>query len=450
MEDHPSQQQLTQYRERVLPPGAFLTVHRHVASCAPCSEKCGGAFGSEEDLADLSSALLPEPGDPPFHLPRAGMIAYVNGRLDEIDLEIAESHLGICADCAREVRRLREAGGDRPAKAPVSSAGLRADRLRPFSLPVRRRLAGAAVAAVLLCLAALLATLLLKANLSGRGVPTAGPERRGEQVAAAPPPEQHLATDRAGSASATPAGAVPTPQLGESGRPTGSSSEVVFRLKDGGREITFDSEGNVKGVEALPGYVSRAIRRALSSAGPELAPDVAQLRGGAGVASGSSDDGLPFRLTTPVGRVVESTRPVFRWSPLAGAESYVVTVTDADLNEVVSSGPLQTTEWRTPRALEPGRTYSWQVTARKDGREIVSPALPAPQAKFRVLETAKARELERARREVPDSHLALGVLYARAGLFGEAEREFQLLLSANPRSRVARRLLSQVRSLKGG
>lgn len=432
-----------------MPPGAFLTVHRHVAACAPCSEKCGGAFGSEEDLADLRSALLPEPAEPPFHLPGAEMSAYVKGRLGEIDLEIAESHLGICTDCAREVRRLREAVDDRPARAPALRAVGRAGWLRPFSLPVRRRLAGAAVAAVLLCLAALLATLLIKANLSGRGVATVGPERRGEQVAP-PPPEQPLAADRAGGASATPTGAVPVPEPGVSGRPAGSSSEVVFRLRDGGREITFDREGNVKGVEALPGYVSRAIRSALSPAGLELTPDVAQLRGGPSVVPGSSDDGLPFRLTAPVGRAVESTRPVFRWSPLAGAESYVVTVTDADLNEVVGSGPLQTTEWRTPAALERGRTYSWQVTARKDGREIVSPALPAPQAKFRVLEQAKARELERARREFPDSHLALGVLYARAGLFVEAEREFRLLLSANPRSRVARRLLSQVSSLRGG
>jgi hypothetical protein len=44
--------------------------------------------------------------------------------------------------------------------------------------------------------------------------------------------------------------------------------------------------------------------------------------------------------------------------------------------------------------------------------------------------------------------LALGVLYVRAGLLAAAEQELRLLLKANPGSRLARKLLRSVQSLK--
>lgn len=143
---------------------------------------------------------------------------------------------------------------------------------------------------------------------------------------------------------------------------------------------------------------------------------------------------------------MESDRPTFSWRPLAGADTYVVTVTDDALNEVASSGPLRATAWRAPRPLARGTTYSWQVTTRlTDGRTLTSPVLPAPPAKFRVLGHAQIEELRRARRAYPGSHLALGVLYARAGLSAEAAREFEILARANPRSEAARKLLRSAR-----
>jgi hypothetical protein len=76
--------------------------------------------------------------------------------------------------------------------------------------------------------------------------------------------------------------------------------------------------------------------------------------------------------------------------------------------------------------------------------------LPAAQAKFRVLEQDKAEELRRARQTLANSHLALGVLFTQAGLLDEAEREFQLLSQANPRSPLPRKLLAQVRAMQRG
>lgn len=99
-------------------------------------------------------------------------------------------------------------------------------------------------------------------------------------------------------------------------------------------------------------------------------------------------------------------------------------------------------------SLKRGETYSWQVTAIKDGRELVSPAPPAPDAKFKILHGTKTRELEQARRTYPDSHLVLGILYQRAGLLDDAEREFKILSAANPKSQTARRMLNDLKSLR--
>ena len=142
-----------------------------------------------------------------------------------------------------------------------------------------------------------------------------------------------------------------------------------------------------------------------------------------------------------------SDRPTFRWSPLKGATGYVVEVYDGDFNLVAASPQLTSHSWTAP-ALSRGRIYGWQVKAIKDSQEVTSPRPPAPQARFRILDHAKANELAKARRAYSSSHLALGLLYAEAGLLREAEQELRALQKANPDSEIARSLLSQVQALR--
>jgi hypothetical protein len=71
---------------------------------------------------------------------------------------------------------------------------------------------------------------------------------------------------------------------------------------------------------------------------------------------------------------------------------------------------------------------------------------PAAEARFSVLQRAKADEIDRVRRAEPTSHLALAVLYAQAGMRAEAERELSVLASRNPESALARQLISSVQT----
>src|SRR6185503_20720979 len=108
---------------------------------------------------------------------------------------------------------------------------------------------------------------------------------------------------------------------------------------------------------------------------------LSELIGKSGVLMSPPQEGHPIALLNPVGTVVIGVRPVFRWRALTGAEGYVVKIYDADFNEVAASPQLSGTAWTTTRSLERGRTYTWQLTARAGGKEIVSPIKPAPDAK---------------------------------------------------------------------
>jgi hypothetical protein len=162
---------------------------------------------------------------------------------------------------------------------------------------------------------------------------------------------------------------------------------------------------------------------------------------------GSDNQGREFAVIEPVGHVVLTSSPTFRWSAMEGASGYVVEVYDDQFKLAASSHQLTERSWTTPQSLARGKVYSWQVKAIKDGQEVTSPRPPAPQAKFRVLDQGRVNEIANAKRAYASSHLTLGLLYAEAGLLREAEQEFRLLRRANPNSEIARNLLRQVQAL---
>jgi hypothetical protein len=153
-----------------------------------------------------------------------------------------------------------------------------------------------------------------------------------------------------------------------------------------------------------------------------------------------------FSVIEPVGVVTLSDHPTFRWSRLDGATGYVVEVYDERFDLAATSPQVIDTSWTSPQSFKRGGIYYWLVKGVKDGREFKSPSRGAQQAKFRILDEARANELTKARRAYGSSRLTLGLLYAQAGLLNEAELEFRALLKANPDSALGRRLLEKVRT----
>ena len=425
MTEHPTKQELDEYRRRVLAPGAFLSVHRHVTTCPRCAAQSDSPQDLARDLSDLHAALLSAPDEtPPYHLSAGEVAAYVRSALDEIDLEIAESHLSICPTCLNQVER--HAAELQPvAAAPVKSPTFKPRGLASLSLINRWhpwRVAAAVSGGIILIL---LTLWLLRTKPVPHTEQAAGPVIQSS-------PQSSPAARVQPSA---------TPEILP-------DAEFALVLNDGNQKVAIDKQGKLSGLERLPTSIQQKIQTALQRGRIERSSALAQLADRQSTLLGESGSGLSFRLIGPLGQVVRSEEPTFRWRALEGAQSYTVIVTDADLNEVATSPPLNSTEWRISKPLREGRIYSWQVTAQKDGVKITSPVLPAPQAKFKVIDRSTSEMLQQAQRAYPDSHLTLGVLYAEAGLLDEAEQELRVLVDNNPRDRIALKLWQSVKAMR--
>jgi hypothetical protein len=401
---------------------------------------------ASELLSSLQSGLTATGTQMLEHLTPEELAAYVDDSLTELDKEIVENHLAVCRTCEREAHELlgfkttiSPQLNERyePARSQLQPSKPRRSFLSSLWWP--RALSASPLRAALLATAVLFlmvgsAWLVWKLRSNDdRQV------AQGEGAPAAPVISNDHSIN-AGNSSQPDTPPRETP-------PEGATS-ILLALNDGGGSVTLDAEGNLSGMESLAPAQAEAVKTALRT---QRAVNPSALAGigtrGGVLRSGEGQGGETFAVRSPIGVVVETPRPTLRWDALDDA-TYVVTIYDTNFNPVANSRALVSPSWTPTRPLARGQIYSWQVTALKQGVEIKSPRPPAPEAKFKVLEGGKAAEIQRVRRVNPNSHLALGVLYAQAGLLDDAEREFNALLRANPKSEVARKLLTNVRNAK--
>jgi len=76
---------------------------------------------------------------------------------------------------------------------------------------------------------------------------------------------------------------------------------------------------------------------------------------------------------------------------------------------------------------------------------MTSPNSSAKEAKFKILDERDLRSLQHIW-TVSDSHLLLGLPYAKVGLMADAEKEFDELVHENPHSLLAAKLFRSVQS----
>ncbi|MET0625901.1 MAG: zf-HC2 domain-containing protein [Pyrinomonadaceae bacterium] len=444
MRKHLTDSELERYRERTLPPQALLAANAHLYDCEACHGRYGGDANLEAAFAFLQN--IGEPVEEESHLPFEQLAAYVDDALEGEERRAVATHLEQCAVCAAEVRELR----------PLRDLITPAPALAPPKIATPAHVNGptlfeklrAAWRAPGYRIPALIAGAVLLVVLSGwfliRSPRTA---EVGPQAQVPPTPQEH-AQDKQVTENVSPGGNAPADKSGSPVEKASNDKNTAppSSVMDADVRVTVDAGGRVEGLDALAPAHRQLVGRMLTTARVETPRMSWESRPGRDVLMGGADGRLSFSLLSPVGQIVRDVRPTLRWTPLEGAESYVVTVRDSRGGTVAMSGPLSSAEWSVPQPLRRGVVYSWKVLAVKDGEEIVSPSPTAADARFKVLEETRAEELDSAERLRPRSRLLLGALYARAGLLDEAEREFQKLSEENPRSRVARELLRDVKS----
>jgi hypothetical protein len=426
------------------------------------------------------------------------LAAYVDGTLDEVDREIVESWLESDQAMRAEVddlHALREAmtipaapAAERTAATRIASARSTSEAASmPFAgssppavpesagvLPFERRETAkpggrrgrfktATVIMGALAAAAIAATTWLAVRTArvddGRSRPGfAGTGSEGSQVARQVPPaqrqqqaQQQSEQSRQGSSSqGQPDG--PPPVKGPNAGVPQVAANAAAAVRDAGGLISIDAAGTVTGLtsDAATPQMTRLVADALmKGAVPRAAGAATAGLGGRELTlmGGGSRQPSTTRLTplSPIATVVRTAQPVFRWSAHPGARNYVVTIYGPDFDRVMASPVVTGTSWTATSELKPGVTYQWQVTADTPDGAVRAPAPPAPDARFRVIDPAAGKTLDRDLARAGASQLVKGLLLAQAGVLDEAEEAFEALRAANPDSKRVADLLSRVR-----
>lgn len=429
--EHLTQKQVEDYYRQRLGVAELLSASDHLGECEACRQQLERAMDGDAAFFALRSEIFGEGAEiPSQHLARAHLTAeqaagYVDRILSGDELQRVADHLTECEQCALAVDDLHDLRDQvapslgreyHPETVPSPAAGWwhrTVDCLQAIFWRSQGLAFGAALAVLLLAVTGWLIS----------PTPREGESKHEAVVSPAPPSQPAPPSEPAPAA-------------------------VVAQLNDGAGKLTLDEEGKLSGADDLPPAYQGMLKEALTTRRVEKSPQLKGLARPPSSLMGAGEKGGEFFVIEPVGKVLMIERPTFRWSPMGGTTGYVVEVYDSKFNLVAASPQLTNHSWALPQSLSRGSVYSWQVKAIKDGQEFKSPRPPAPQARFRVLDRAKANELAKARRAYGSSHLVLGLLYAEAGLLKEAERELRALQKANPDSEIARGLLGQVQALR--
>lgn len=99
--NHPTELELTGYRERTLAPEALLQVTGHIAGCEDCRLKLRSAMRSGVALAELRQTIED-------HLSAQQIQQFVDGELAVVERPGVAEHLAWCAECHSDVQALQE------------------------------------------------------------------------------------------------------------------------------------------------------------------------------------------------------------------------------------------------------------------------------------------------------------------------------------------------------
>ena len=435
MSEHLSQSQLAGYSGRTLDTDELLAVDGHLASCDVCHKRLTGIRPAIAKVALTSSV---QSGEGPFHLDYDQHLEpYVDGKANDIDREIVDSHVAQCSKCADDLKDLL-AFKQQPAVAitgAVTSSRWK-QWLPQWPLLSNPALTTAVVVAVFILTMAVLLWTTYRASRQVERTATGSSESENQRPAVE---KEHPSPASTGHATA---------ENSPSNQPPVTREQPLITLNDAGGQILVNQRGELEGLAELPPDLKESVERALATHRLRDSPAITGWSTGAGILRGELEKQDTFAPLGPTDVVLETDRPTFRWQALDAANNYTVTIYDASLRQVATSGPVTGIEWTTPNSLERGVTYSWQISALKDGKTIVSPKPPLPEARFRILDQRAVVALAKLKESAGRSHLVMGVFYWRHGLIEESEREFQALAQANPNSTAVAELLASIRSLR--
>lgn len=475
MSDHTPTSQMERFCARALPVPELVSIGRHLASCKTCHQLFQETIERRRDYVPVSFTLAPEKWLQHEHLAYEQLVTYVENSLDTAEQEIIDIHLQLCGQCDENLRsfqRFRQQTGTELADVHVSDVqpSWRDKVLFGWNWLTTgwKPVYATAAAVAIFCLIIFAAVMFERNKTNDQQARQSQPEQSKEAVSTPSVNSSNIPTP-ANRNNDVAIAAAPTTNTNSSNkvevspqpntnRPSSSQQKVMpervrpslgeaVALNDGQDRVVIDNSGNLTGLDNLSPETQQTIKEVLLARNIERPAALSEIMGEASPLRGTAAGGPPFRLLSPARTVIANDRPTFNWTKVVGATSYRVQVVDSRNREVANSGELPSTltAWTLPKPLARGVVYTWVVTAVVDSREVIAPSASEPEMRFKIADEATLREINALQKD-NRSHLALGILYARAGMIAEAERELQILVKQNPTSSVAQKLLCSIQS----
>jgi hypothetical protein len=197
------------------------------------------------------------------------------------------------------------------------------------------------------------------------------------------------------------------------------------------------SDNEIIELAFLSGNERQAVRESVQVGRIQISKDLALLQENP-ILRGNEKIAVP--QISPKDEATLENRPVLRWENLENYE-YKIIILDQGLKKVAESGVLSQNSWQTEKPI-PADFYFWKVLARKKGAAEFEQT--ENKAFFKIVGEPEKSRIEKAKK-LTKSNLVTAVLYARAGLLREAERELNAELQKYPNSVKAKKMLEQVR-----
>lgn len=214
------------------------------------------------------------------------------------------------------------------------------------------------------------------------------------------------------------------------------NGRMIAYLDDPFGRITKMRNGDVVGLEAFPENYREPIGKMLRT--EKVAMPEEKLESMLVMRGTSSSIYMH-----PVLTIVKSDRPIFQWKPSGDDAIYQVAVYElGETDPAVVSGEIKETQWQPRERLKRGGEYSWEVKVIRKG---MPEKPPSTRAMFQVIDAAGVAIVDEQERQAKQSHLVLAVIYLKAALLDDAERELELLKKQQGESVVVDRLIESLK-----
>ncbi len=420
-------QELERFLQGDLDAERLLALEEHLSACAACRGMLNALPVRVRAAASLGADLIGASDCPEY----AVLSALVEETLGRAEARPLQAHVNLCELCAKDVERIRSIRSQGALRDTVCVRPGTPRRGAAWTWRVWRR----AVAGVLAVGAVAVATVALRQPpappISGpvvvERVPAPEPDRVQPGPAVKPtPPEAPVVA--AIPDKAKPAQPSPPPLLRDGAYQLVKSEGTYAMVRIDGKSTRTPLEARIS---ALINQKITAGR--IKPAEPvRVAMNTIVVRNEEGYVP---DPTAPKQIS-PVGVVVMSDHPTFRWSRVDMAESYRLVVTDKNGNRVFE-GTTDKTGLKLSQPLERGRVYFWRVGARFNRGD---PWANSRAAGLRVISAEDMTTIRAVKSRMSGSHLALAAVYESLGLYADAADEYQAVRRANPGSQLARRI----------